>query len=132
MISKSQGETQVSLHLGFPKRGGGTPTRATTTTQLRLPASAMTTRPLWARHSLLRLAAAWGKGDSQEWNKKSTQEIIDSLAPGKPTALTVYPDGAIANGNSRITILKERGIDVDNLPRDIINRTPVPDAIEPK
>jgi len=36
--------------------------------------------------------------------------------------LTVYPDGAIADGSLRITILKERGVDVDNLPR--IERIP--------
>lgn len=36
--------------------------------------------------------------------------------------LTVYPDGTIADGNSRIVVLKERGVDVDSLPR--IERTP--------
>jgi len=68
----------------------------------------------------------------QEWNKKSTQEIIDSLAPGNPEELTVYPDGSIANGNSRITILQERGVDVDTLPR--VDRIPEPiiDPVELK
>jgi len=62
----------------------------------------------------------------QDWNKKSTQEIIDSLNPGNPkTELTTYSDGAIVNGNSRITILKERGVDVDSLPRVEINRVPM-------
>jgi RHS repeat-associated protein len=73
-----------------------------------------------------------GSASYQEWNKKSTQEIIESLDPKKDDGLKVYPDGAIANGNSRITVLKERGVDVDRLPRDVINKAPVPDPIEPK
>ncbi len=31
--------------------------------------------------------------------------------------LTIYPDGAIADGTTRIAILKERGVDVNELPR---------------
>jgi hypothetical protein len=61
----------------------------------------------------------------QEWNKKTTEEIIDSLKPGNPNLeLTVYKDGAIAGGNSRITILMERGVDVNLLPRVQIERAP--------
>ena len=41
---------------------------------------------------------------------------MDSLAEGKEP-LTVYPDGAVAQGNTRITILMERGVDVNSLPR---------------
>ena len=69
-----------------------------------------------------------GSASYQEWNKKSTEEIIKSLAPGAENPLTVYPDGAIAQGNTRITILKERGVDVDKLDR--VER--VPEPIEPE
>ncbi|HST13002.1 MAG TPA: hypothetical protein VLL05_21665 [Terriglobales bacterium] len=31
--------------------------------------------------------------------------------------LTVYPDGTVADGKSRIMVLKDRGVDVDSLPR---------------
>lgn len=31
--------------------------------------------------------------------------------------LTVYPDGTVADGNTRIRILMDRGVDVDRLPR---------------
>ncbi|MFQ3594036.1 MAG: RHS repeat-associated core domain-containing protein, partial [Gemmataceae bacterium] len=55
------------------------------------------------------------------WGRKSTPEIIDSLRPGQAEALRVYPDGRIANGNTRIKILRERGVDVDALPREIHN-----------
>ena len=53
------------------------------------------------------------------WGKKSTQEIIDSLKPGQKDALLVYTDGRIAQGNTRIKILRDRGVDVDKLPREI-------------
>jgi len=55
------------------------------------------------------------------WGKKTNQEIIDSLRPGQPEALRVYPDGRIANGNTRIKILGDRGIDVNSLPRESYN-----------
>lgn len=59
------------------------------------------------------------KSSLDYWGKKSNQEIIDSLKPGQREALRVYPDGRIANGNTRIKLLKDRGVDVDSLPREI-------------
>ncbi len=53
------------------------------------------------------------------WRKKSTEEIIDSLKPGKDEALRAYPDGTIANGHHRIEILRECGVDVNQLPREL-------------
>lgn len=53
------------------------------------------------------------------WGKKSNQEIIDSLKPGAKEPLITYPDGRIAQGNTRIKILRDRGVDVDQLPRQI-------------
>ncbi|HEY6181033.1 MAG TPA: hypothetical protein VIW67_02245 [Terriglobales bacterium] len=46
-----------------------------------------------------------------------TPAIELARSSNSPSPLTVYPDGAIADGNTRIAILKERGVDVDNLPR---------------
>ncbi len=57
-------------------------------------------------------------------DKKSTRELIDSLAPGKPEALRVRPDGTILNGNHRVKILRGRGVDVDSLPREILPPDP--------
>lgn len=53
------------------------------------------------------------------WDKKSSQEIIDSLKPGAKEPLITYPDGRIVQGNTRIKILRDRGVDVDQLPRAI-------------
>lgn len=63
----------------------------------------------------------------KEWSLKSTQEIIDSLAPGATNPLMVTRDGAIMNGNTRITILSERGIDVNTLPRVVYTPHPLPE-----
>jgi len=42
-------------------------------------------------------------------------EVARSQSAASP--LTVYPDGTVADGNARIRVLMERGIDVDSLPR---------------
>lgn len=63
------------------------------------------------------------KGNSASydyWKGQSTETIIDSLKSGsKFGELTVYPDGVIANGNTRIKVLEERGVDVNKLERVI-------------
>jgi hypothetical protein len=53
---------------------------------------------------------------------RSTPELIDLLRPGQPEALRVRPDGTIINGHHRIKILRDRGVDVDALPREVIPR----------
>ena len=52
--------------------------------------------------------------------KKSTQEIIDTLKPGLEEGLKVKPDGRVMDGNHRIKILMERGVDVNSLPREVL------------
>jgi RHS repeat-associated protein len=52
--------------------------------------------------------------------KKSTEEIINSLKPGLEEGLKVKPDGRVMDGNHRIKVLMERGVDVDVLPREVI------------
>ncbi len=55
------------------------------------------------------------------WQKQPTDAIVRSLAPGGREALRVKPDGRIMNGNTRIKVLQDRGLDVNSLPREIIN-----------
>jgi hypothetical protein len=55
-----------------------------------------------------------------QYAKLTTQEMIDSLCPGEPGALKVREDGTIMDGHHRIKLLRERGIDVDALPREVI------------
>jgi hypothetical protein len=51
------------------------------------------------------------------WSSKSTEDIVNSLAPGQEEELTVDANGKVWQGNTRIKILQDRGVDVDNLPR---------------
>ena len=53
-------------------------------------------------------------------DKLTNQEIIDSLKPGQPGSLKVRPDGMIIDGHQRIRILRNRGVDVELLPREIM------------
>jgi hypothetical protein len=45
--------------------------------------------------------------------------ILQSLQPGNVEALKVKPDGRIMNGNTRVKVLEERGVDVNTLPREV-------------
>ena len=51
------------------------------------------------------------------WSRRSTDEIIDSLGPDAAEPLRVKPDGTVMDGNTRIKVLRDRGVDVDALPR---------------
>lgn len=52
------------------------------------------------------------------WEQKSTQEIVASLKPGQREPLVVKPDGRVIQGNTKITILMQRGYDVNELDRE--------------
>jgi hypothetical protein len=57
-----------------------------------------------------------------QYGKLSTPELIDSLRPGQPGSLKARPDGTVIDGHHRLIILRERGIDVDLLPREVISK----------
>lgn len=46
-----------------------------------------------------------------------TERVMQSLAPGQRKALRVRRDGPIMNGNHRIAVLRERGIDAERPPQ---------------
>jgi hypothetical protein len=50
----------------------------------------------------------------------STEAIRCSLQPGRAGSLKVRPDGTILDGHHRLSILLERGEDIDQLPREIM------------
>lgn len=60
------------------------------------------------------------------WSQQSTENIVRSLSPSPNSdeSLLVAPDGTIKDGNTRISILQDRGYDVDSLPRDIFDPIP--------
>jgi archaellum component FlaG (FlaF/FlaG flagellin family) len=52
------------------------------------------------------------------FRKRPTEELIASLQPGEPGALKVKADGTIMDGHHRVYVLRERGVDIDALPRE--------------
>ena len=54
----------------------------------------------------------------EAYRKIATRGLVDSLKPGEPGSLKVRSDGTIMDGHHRIQVLRERGVDVDALPRD--------------
>jgi ParB-like chromosome segregation protein Spo0J len=77
-------------------------------------------KPLHADSSLIR-------SKLDKYAKLSDQELIDSLKPGQQGSLKVRPEGTIVDGHHRIKILRDRGVDVDSLPREIIPKDDVSD-----
>lgn len=61
----------------------------------------------------------------EAFGRKTTEELLDSLLPGQREALRARPDGTVLNGHHRLTVLKERGVDIDALPREVIPKQPL-------
>lgn len=56
----------------------------------------------------------------QQYDKASTEKLIESLQPGQSGSLKARDDGTMVDGHHRIKILRDRGVDVDALPREIV------------
>ena len=65
----------------------------------------------------------------EQYGKLSNQELIDSLKPGTRGSLKARPDGTMVDGHHRIKILRDRDVDVDALPREIVPKDPLPDPL---
>ena len=52
----------------------------------------------------------------------STEELQESLVPGGGHCLKTRPDGTLLDGHHRVHILRQRGVDVDQLPREILTK----------
>lgn len=51
------------------------------------------------------------------WSKQSTADIVRSLAKDQEEPLLVKADGTVMQGNTRLTVLLERGYNINLLPR---------------
>jgi hypothetical protein len=56
----------------------------------------------------------------EEFCKLSNEQLIESLKVGKPNSLRARPDGTLIEGHHRIKVLRDRRVDVDSLPREIV------------
>jgi len=56
----------------------------------------------------------------EHFRKLSTDQILETLKVGQPCSLKARPDGTLVEGHHRLKILRERGIDIDSLAREIV------------
>jgi hypothetical protein len=75
-------------------------------------------RPLHPRESL-------SEAKLTVFRKFSTGQLKQSLLPGQEHCLKARPDGTMLDGHHRVDILRERGEDVNALPREVIEREPL-------
>jgi hypothetical protein len=61
-------------------------------------------------------------GKLAKMRKAATEALLASLLPPSKDCLKTRRDGTILDGHHRIFVLRERGVDVDLLPRDVIER----------
>jgi ParB-like chromosome segregation protein Spo0J len=62
-----------------------------------------------------------------KYGKLTDQELIESLKPGRQGSLKVRPDGTIVDGHHRVKILRDRGVAIDSLPREIVPKDAISD-----
>lgn len=58
----------------------------------------------------------------RQMEQQSTKVLVLSLSPGQRDSLKTRPDGTILDGHHRIWILRQRGVDVDALPREVVEK----------
>ncbi len=58
-----------------------------------------------------------------QYARLTTAELMRSLAPGEPGSLKAREADTILDGHHRVAILRERGIDVDQIPREVLPKT---------
>jgi ParB-like chromosome segregation protein Spo0J len=77
--------------------------------------------PLAPLHADERLIAS----KLETYRKLPTEVLVESLKPGQVGALKARPDGTILDGHHRLKALRERGFDVNRLPREIVPKAPL-------
>ena len=58
------------------------------------------------------------------FRRLKTGELKASLVPGRQGSLKVRADGTVLDGHHRLSVLVERGEDIDQRPREIIEKEP--------
>lgn len=66
--------------------------------------------------------AALSPAKLKQYAKATTEELIESLKPGQAGSLKARDDGTLVDGHHRIKILRDRGFEVDDLPREIVKK----------
>jgi len=61
-----------------------------------------------------------------QYTKLTTKQLISSLEPGKPGSLKARPDGTVIDGHHRLRLLRDRGVNIDELPREVLSKDDLP------
>ena len=67
---------------------------------------------------------ALNPGKIEVLRRLPTDALKRTLRPGEPGSLKARPDGTVLDGHHRLSILLERGENIDELPREIIEKEP--------
>jgi len=70
----------------------------------------------------LHVSSVLSQAKLNQYARLTTETLLQSLEPGQPGSLKVRPEGTIIDGHHRISILRSRGVDVDELPREVFPR----------
>ena len=70
----------------------------------------------------LHLNSVLSQAKLNHYARLTTEALICSLEPGQVGSLKTRPDGTVIDGHHRIAVLRERGIDVDVLPREVLTK----------
>lgn len=57
-----------------------------------------------------------------QMERLATDTLLASLAPGQEGCLKTRPDGTILDGHHRVHVLRGRDVDVDSLPREVMEK----------
>jgi hypothetical protein len=58
----------------------------------------------------------------EAFRRLPTDALKSALLPGQPGSLKVRPNGTVLDGHHRLSVLLERGENIDQLPREIIKK----------
>ena len=74
------------------------------------------------RLRFLHSEAAMNSVKLDRFRRLPTAAIITSLHPAQSGSLKARPDGTVLDGHHRLLVLLERGENIDELPREIIQK----------
>jgi hypothetical protein len=66
--------------------------------------------------------ASLSKAKLAQFERMETAALQRSLLPGGKDGLKARPDGTLLDGHHRTYVLSRRGVDVNALPREIVDR----------
>jgi hypothetical protein len=77
---------------------------------------------LKAKLKFLHPASSLSPAKLEALRRLGTDKLKASLNVGHANSLKARPDGTVLDGHHRLAVLLERGIDINTLPREIIEK----------